>query len=93
MSEFFVESSTLHIHITKRPITFPSNTSYNVAKRAQLNSCLNSNYNLCFVTAWMVAVVAASGRFMRCILLINQSMLTPVPLVEPSFSTKRDGEM
>ena len=41
----------------------------------------------------MVAVVAASGRFMRCILLINQSMLTPMPLVQRGFSTKRDGEM
>lgn len=41
----------------------------------------------------MVAVVAANRRFMRCILLINQSMLTPMPLVQPGFGTKRDGEM
>ena len=38
-------------------------------------------------------MVAASGRFMRCILLINQSMLTPMPPVQPGFSIKRDGEM
>lgn len=33
------------------PVTIRNSTGCGVARRAQLNSCLNSNYNLCFVAA------------------------------------------
>jgi hypothetical protein len=91
ISKCFGPSWSPPTQITKHSVTIPNNTSYNVAKHAQLNSCLNSNYNLCFVAAWIVTVVAARGRFMRCVLLINQSMLTPTLVLQPGFSTKRDG--